>query len=415
MPYKSALLFLVYCAGIFYLCSCTHVSISKDVFCKADSTQIQIQGSNAAHIQNVCVAISNNSNNNLSFYLTPSTVDYLNDSTIVASLFPNAISDKQKALHLYQFLNGQQTFSKPVSTQSKLLHQPARFLQSFGAGQCDDASSVLCALAIKAGLKARLYHLNGHIVAELFYDNAWHMFDANNGIVIKNEQGKILSVKEIEDDPSIINRNQFANSASVTLAKYLLKQTISSINDNHIDNWLLSVHNDYTSIINLSAQDSIVFKTYARAENVWKRWLNIRLDNPYSANGTYFHKAQMGRDSISFISLPYSITSVDVIQKGKGIQKVYYSPNGTQWFFKGQLNAGLNTITFDTKQTAEVPFAFNYYIKFISEENSRPDITLVNHFTFSEKQFLSNYNEVLLIKPVGDSSMSRLKVNCRVN
>jgi hypothetical protein len=86
------------------------------------------------------------------------------------------------------------------------LNNPILLFNAFGFGNCGDFASALTILAEEAGLKSRRVDLNMHSVTEIYYDNSWHMFDANLGIIIKNNDGSIASVEEIFNNPKLLDQ-----------------------------------------------------------------------------------------------------------------------------------------------------------------------------------------------------------------
>ena len=60
------------------------------------------------------------------------------------------------------------------------------------------AANVIC-LARYCGMPARGSTINNHCVAEIFYDNAWHMFDADLIEYYPKADGTIASLQEIVD------------------------------------------------------------------------------------------------------------------------------------------------------------------------------------------------------------------------
>lgn len=76
----------------------------------------------------------------------------------------------------------------------------------FGFGNCGDFASALTILAGEAGLKSRRVDLDLHSVTEIYYNNSWHMFDSNLGIIIKNKDDSISSVEEIFNNPKLLDQ-----------------------------------------------------------------------------------------------------------------------------------------------------------------------------------------------------------------
>ena len=115
-----------------------------------------------------------------SFFENPTSVIF---ETIVFEPLYKIIADKKS-----QFLN---TLREPY------------LLFNAGGGICHQSAIAIVKLAEKAGLEGRVIWLGGHVVSELYYDNSWHLFDANMGITFQ-EDGHVLSYNEIINQPNLI-------------------------------------------------------------------------------------------------------------------------------------------------------------------------------------------------------------------
>ncbi len=92
---------------------------------------------------------------------------------------------------------------------------PRRILES-GSRYCGHLSTAMATLLRNGNYKVREIHLsNGqippgtHAVVEVFYDNAWHVYDPTYGAVYRNRDGVVASYRELRLDPSLINEDLF--------------------------------------------------------------------------------------------------------------------------------------------------------------------------------------------------------------
>ena len=73
--------------------------------------------------------------------------------------------------------------------KSEELHYQVQFLSIYGRGLCDDDAKNIDYLANQYNLKSRIWHLKGHVVADVYYNNKWHIFDPYSlGIVKYNNE-----------------------------------------------------------------------------------------------------------------------------------------------------------------------------------------------------------------------------------
>lgn len=117
------------------------------------------------------------------------------------SFFENPVSVIVEA---FIFAPLYKVITKKDSEFINTIRQPY-LLFNLGGGICHQASIAVSVLARKAGLKARVIWLNGHVVSEIYYDNHWHLFDADEGIIFK-KNGYVLSYEEITNYPQIIKK-----------------------------------------------------------------------------------------------------------------------------------------------------------------------------------------------------------------
>jgi hypothetical protein len=93
--------------------------------------------------------------------------------------------------------------SYPIS-ESQWLHDPVIYLNSLGAGFCDDMASAYYQLAVAAGYEGRVWTLGGHVVPELRIDGVWHMYDPDLGAYYVTQDGDIAGVELLAATPTLI-------------------------------------------------------------------------------------------------------------------------------------------------------------------------------------------------------------------
>lgn len=72
-------------------------------------------------------------------------------------------------------------------------------------GLCSQVSYTLIALCQKFGYPARHVGLNGHVLMEIYHDGQWRMYDPDYEVVIRNENGDVMGVHELEKRPDLID------------------------------------------------------------------------------------------------------------------------------------------------------------------------------------------------------------------
>lgn len=116
------------------------------------------------------------------------------------------MTDREKALAIWQFLVANRYHDQPAHNDIEL-HDPVRYLNVYGYGFCDDSATNLMVLAEQAGLEARVWGLDGHVVPEVFFDGGWHMLDPDGEIYYLEDDGHtIASIETLEKRPDLIRK-----------------------------------------------------------------------------------------------------------------------------------------------------------------------------------------------------------------
>lgn len=113
-----------------------------------------------------------------------------------------------KALALWGFTSNYLKADQPpdYSLNKSQFNNPLALFNTLGYGNCGNFASALTILADQTGLQSRRVDLVGHAVTEIFYDQKWHMFDANLGIIIRNNDGSIAGVDDIFNNRELIKQ-----------------------------------------------------------------------------------------------------------------------------------------------------------------------------------------------------------------
>ena len=89
---------------------------------------------------------------------------------------------------------------------------PLKLLNVFGWCLCGTNANIMADLFRQVGLPdGRAVHINGHVVPEAFYDDAWHLLDADLRACHRKHpphQEQIASVAELVADPTLVTDQQ---------------------------------------------------------------------------------------------------------------------------------------------------------------------------------------------------------------
>ena len=116
------------------------------------------------------------------------------------SFIRDGMSDKEKALAVF---NTEVTFQQADAPPNEYLQRedavldPIKLFNVYGYTLCSVSSANVMCLARYLGLPARCFTINNHVVPEIFYDNAWHMYDADLIEYFPKADGSVASVEEL--------------------------------------------------------------------------------------------------------------------------------------------------------------------------------------------------------------------------
>ncbi len=140
---------------------------------------------------------------------TDTSIDCSSIQSIARDLYKNYKSDQEKAIATWYFVRRMHFHWPHIPTWNSI-----DLINSYGFALCGHQSTMLCQIANAGGLKARTMHLPGHVIAEINYDGAWHMFDCQVGWYALNRKGKVASCAEMKADPTLVTDAVKENRAS---------------------------------------------------------------------------------------------------------------------------------------------------------------------------------------------------------
>src|ERR1051325_1672082 len=121
-------------------------------------------------------------------------VNYFDEETILSSVIQDRMTDEQKAFALWRFIsNAAFHYDFPYNHHLPDNTGPLA-LATFPYLMCGEKAFILANFAHLTCLPSRVINRDGHVVPEIFYDNGWHMFDADENVVFFNSVGKVADI-----------------------------------------------------------------------------------------------------------------------------------------------------------------------------------------------------------------------------
>ncbi|HPA20148.1 MAG TPA: transglutaminase-like domain-containing protein [Verrucomicrobiae bacterium] len=122
---------------------------------------------------------------------------------MLASILSPDMTAEQRAIAIWRFLVDWRYHYYPAEEGDEV-HDPVKFINVYGYGFCDDSALNFAVLCRAAGLRARFWGLEGHVVGEAFFDGGWHMFDPDHEVFYRAADGRIVGVEELAANPGLI-------------------------------------------------------------------------------------------------------------------------------------------------------------------------------------------------------------------
>ena len=140
----------------------------------------------------------------------------LNRSSILAMVNSGgSLTDEQFALATWQFVVDHTThycYAGAPGDASDFALEPMRLFHGFAFVCCDQSSRILDWLWQGAGYQSRVVSMTFHSVPEIFYKNAWHMYDGDHKVYYLEADNKtVADVADVIANPELVARTADAN------------------------------------------------------------------------------------------------------------------------------------------------------------------------------------------------------------
>lgn len=264
--------------------------------------------------------------------------DWSTDKAMLSYAFKNidlkSASNQEKILAVFKFITDNNIhWHTPIySTTYYFLNNPVRYLNVWGYGFCSDSSTVLIQLLTLAGYNARLINLVDHIVAEVFYDGAWHMLDPDMEAYYLNSNGKIAAVVEIAEYHLLLDSPIWLREVSndtKKLIRNILEKAYSQPAQAYTPAERGMTSDDYRSELKFHLKRGEEIRYYYDFPGKFF-WSYNDEPPPEYTNGILISK---NRGGLITISLPYPILAAYLYKPGlcRSVIQSRISLNGWRW------------------------------------------------------------------------------------
>ena len=128
---------------------------------------------------------------------------------IFETITDGARTNTEKHLKILKFLHKSSfhNYLQPMYPNKNMVYDPLVLLE-LAEMRCGQVNRIAIDLFATEGIKGRIVQVGCHVLAEIFYDNSWHYFDADifgNGEIVLNENGSVPSFAELSRTPYLID------------------------------------------------------------------------------------------------------------------------------------------------------------------------------------------------------------------
>ena len=132
---------------------------------------------------------------------TDRSIDCSSIQSIARDLYRDCKTDEAKAIATWYFIRRMHFHWPHIPTWDSV-----DLINSYGFALCGYQSTMFCQISQAGGIKARTMHPPRHVIAEAFYNGAWHMFDCQVGWYALNRKGTVASCAEMKKDPTLVTK-----------------------------------------------------------------------------------------------------------------------------------------------------------------------------------------------------------------
>lgn len=130
--------------------------------------------------------------------VTDASPDYSDMPSLVHSITSNWEKDADKMWALFYWNHIARRQTNPMVVHGLALTDPIRQFNDYGYTMCSTISGINCSIWDFMGHKVRYNDVASHTVAEVFYDDQWHMFDSSLSAIYTTCDGsRIASLPEL--------------------------------------------------------------------------------------------------------------------------------------------------------------------------------------------------------------------------
>ncbi len=188
--------------------------------------------------QSNCVKIFNTGDRVASFQMNLNDAffllknELLNTITSAKDEFENEPIERK----VWRFIRDNRYHWHPITTL-QWKHDPTLYFNSLGFGYCGEAASLYYQFMTALGFEARVWDLNGHVVAEVKINGRWELYDPDLELYYYNRNEDIAGVEELAFNPDLITNPVNPTNVNAWPYSSTVANIYATLNDNYLVPW----------------------------------------------------------------------------------------------------------------------------------------------------------------------------------
>lgn len=296
---------------------------------------IDLSGADSSSWQNNWVMIENKGETAVQPQVFINNQNFASLENILSVIIKNEMTNKEKALAIWQFVKEHKySFRNPTAYVPRT---SLDLINSWGYGNCGYTARAVIDLATLAGLVAREHRLGGHIVSEIYYDEAWHILDADGGVYYSKTDGTLASVGEVAQNLELLR-----NFNSTVYTYNYLETAYKSTENNLVFAYQPQSSQKFAYL--LRPNEAVLFSN----SNKGDYFSAVNYAEPPEYSNSYFiYQPEEPAKIISFYS-PFPLVGGVIEGKSSSSVQIYLSRNKWTWDKIYQGDAGEFKIDFSS-------------------------------------------------------------------
>ncbi|MBN2295289.1 MAG: hypothetical protein JXM70_22855 [Pirellulales bacterium] len=228
--------------------------------------------------------------------------DWFSIESLVEEIVEPGMTDREKALAVYQvFRDNFYHYNCPElyyehGVKKGDVYDPIKHLNCYENTGCGPMAIGIATICSHVGLKSRVINFgSSHWISEVFYDDAWHIMDADRkAFYLSRDNRRLVSTPDVVADKTLITRTHHQGFASPDDSKYDTSRAVCYVQYKRNTGTPFEAAEGHTMAITLRPGESII----RRWDNIGKyhdNWRHVKDPPPQFSNGKIIYEPDLSK------------------------------------------------------------------------------------------------------------------------